>query len=101
MKTLMKCAVVMAVMTPATAVQAASAKDCGYQADVVEVIRQARIERVRERKVVAYVASTEPSWPERYNAAVPLMTPWVYEMKMADVRKQDLAAAWKELCLQQ
>jgi|TARA_R110000850_G_scaffold29198_8_gene80770 hypothetical protein len=73
--------------------------DCGYQAAVVEAVRQARIERVKERSVPAHVAAASPEWPEKYNAVVPLVAPWVYEMKMRDVKANDLGAAWKEMCL--
>lgn len=74
-------------------------KDCGYQAQVVEAIRQARIAKVRERKVEAHIAAQKPDWPEGYNAAIPLIKPWVYEMKMKDVVEKDVAGAWKEMCL--
>ncbi|KIN60401.1 hypothetical protein Z945_1372 [Sulfitobacter noctilucae] len=73
---------------------------CGYQAAVVSAIQQARLDRVRERKVQERVLENA-TWPENFNTAIPLLTPWVYEMKMRDVREQDLAAAWTELCLQQ
>ncbi|KIN63983.1 hypothetical protein Z946_2866 [Sulfitobacter noctilucicola] len=73
---------------------------CGYQAEVVKAIQQARLDRVRERKVQEHVLAVA-TWPDNYNTAIPLLTPWVYEMKMRDVRKQDLAAAWTELCLAQ
>ena len=88
-----------------TAVPAFAADDkttsCAYQADVVAAVRQARIDRVKEQKVREKLLAASPSWPESYNAAIPLVTPWVYEMKRRDVVKQDLAAAWKELCLSQ
>lgn len=74
--------------------------DCAHQAAVVGAVRQARIDRVKERKVPEHVAASA-TWPESYNTAIPLVTPWVYEMKMRDVKKQDLAAAWNELCLAQ
>jgi len=79
---------------------AAKTESCTYQADVVEAVRQARIARVNERGVKGHVEA-KATWPAQYNAAIPLVTPWVYEMKMRDVRTQDLAGAWKELCLQQ
>ena len=79
--------------------QTAKETDCTYQADVVEAVRQARIERVKERKVPAHVQAAAPGWPEKYNAVVPLVAPWVYEMKMADVKANDLGAAWKEMCM--
>ena len=76
-------------------------ESCGYQADVVAAIQQARLKRVKERDVPKAIAATNPGWPENYNAAIPLIAPWVYEKKMRIIRKEDLAAAWKELCLQQ
>lgn len=95
-------AVVALGLTVGLPVQAASKKetDCGYQADVVGAVQKARIARVRERKVVDAVEAAA-DWPEKYNAVIPLVTPWVYEMKLKDVKAQDLAAAWKENCLAQ
>jgi hypothetical protein len=94
--------VIAAVVAGGGSAQAASKKetDCGHQASVVGAIQQARIDRVGERKVAAHVTENA-TWPENYNGAIPIMTPWVYEMKMRDVKKQDLAAAWNEMCLQQ
>ncbi len=74
---------------------------CGHQADVVAAIQQARLDRVAEREVPAAIAATNPTWPENYNAAIPLITPWVYEKKRKVIKNEDLSAAWKELCLQQ
>ncbi|MEX0319295.1 MAG: hypothetical protein AB3N21_15150 [Ruegeria sp.] len=92
-----------ATVLMAAPVHAAETKEqsCQYQADVVAAIQQARLDRVKERDVPAAIAKTGPDWPENYNAAIPLITPWVYEQKMRDVRKKDLSAAWLELCLQQ
>jgi type II secretory pathway pseudopilin PulG len=92
-------AVVAALGGPA---MAASKKetDCAHQAAVVAAVQQARIDRVGERKVPAHVAANA-TWPDRYNTAIPLVTPWVYEMKMRDVRAQDLSSAWQEMCLAQ
>lgn len=88
------------LVTAAPAFAATAAEvDCAYQADVVEAVRQARIDRVKEREVSAAIKAKAPTWPEKYNAAIPLIAPWVYEMKMGDVKQNDLAAAWKELCL--
>jgi hypothetical protein len=98
--TLVITAGLLATAAPVLA-QTAKETDCTYQADVVEAVRQARIERVKERKVAAHVEATAPSWPEKYNAVVPLVAPWVYEMKMSDVKANDLGAAWKEMCMGQ
>lgn len=76
-------------------------ESCGYQADVVSAIQQARIDRVEERGVQAHILAQSPTWPEQYNNAIPLITPWVYEQKRRVIRNEDLAAAWNELCLQQ
>ncbi len=76
-------------------------QSCAYQAQVVAAIQVARLDRVKERDVPAAIAATNPDWPENYNAAIPHMVPWVYEMKRRVVRNEDLSAAWSELCLQQ
>ena len=41
------------------------------------------------------------TWPQSFNTASPMVTPWVYEVKMRGVKKTDLGAAWKEMCLAQ
>jgi hypothetical protein len=76
------------------------AQSCQYQAQVVAAIQKARLDRVRERDVPAAIAKTNPTWPENYNAAIPLITPWVYEQKMRDVRNKDLGAVWNDICIQ-
>jgi len=92
-------AISMAVSGPA---QAASKKEesCMHQAAVVAAVQQARLDRVKEHEVPATVQA-QATWPEDFNTAIPLVTPWVYEMKMRDVKKSDLSAAWKEMCLAQ
>jgi len=93
--------VVLAVSAMAgteAAANAAKELDCKRQANVVSGVQQARLGRVPERKVYDLVAAAA-TWPEAYNKVIPLVTPWVYEMKMKDVKSQNLAAAWKELCL--
>jgi hypothetical protein len=86
----------------ATPVFAAETKkeSCGYQADLVAAIQQARKDNVKERDVPAAIAATNPTWPDNYNAAIPLLTPWVYEQKRRDIRKVDLSAVYQEQCLQ-
>jgi len=74
---------------------------CGYQAEVVSAIQQARLDRVPERGVQEHILAQSPTWPAKYNNAIPLITPWVYEQKRKTIRKEDLGAAWSELCLQQ
>jgi|TARA_R110000850_G_scaffold3330_3_gene15986 hypothetical protein len=89
----------VSLAAPAWAVSSDAEVSCAYQADVVQAVRQARLDRVKERGVAKHVAASAPAWPAKYNAVVPLVTPWVYEMKMRDVKANDLGAAWKEMCL--
>ncbi|WP_299885169.1 hypothetical protein [uncultured Ruegeria sp.] len=98
---MLRIAIAAAVLATPLAAAETKEQSCQYQADVVAAVQQARLDRVKERDVPKAVSDTEPTWPESYNAAVPLITPWVYEQKMRDVRKKDLGAAWLELCLQQ
>ena len=93
---------VFALSLLATPVLAGDSKavSCQYQADVVAAIQQARLDRVKERNVPAAIADTNPQWPDNYNAAIPLITPWVYDQKMRVIRKTDLSAILLEQCLQ-
>ncbi|MEC7257943.1 MAG: hypothetical protein VXW58_09000 [Pseudomonadota bacterium] len=79
--------------------EVSKAESCLYQAQVVAAIQKARLDRVKERDVPAAIAETAPTWPESYNAAIPLIAPWVYEKKMRVVRNNDLSEAWNEVCL--
>ncbi|WP_299142013.1 hypothetical protein [uncultured Tateyamaria sp.] len=78
-----------------------AAESCGYQADVVAAVQQARLDRVPEREVQDHIIAQSPEWPEQYNNAIPLIAPWVYEQKRKIIRNESLADAWTELCLQQ
>lgn len=93
--------VAFCVVAASPAFAVSKAKDCGFQSDVVAAVQAARVARVGERKVPAHVAEASPEWPEKYNAVIPLVTPWVYGMKMGEVKSTDLAAAWNEMCLSQ
>ncbi len=86
--------------TPAFAAET-KAQSCGYQADIVAAIQKARLDRVKERNVPAAIAATNPAWPENYNAAIPLITPWVYEKKRKVLKKENLSAVWTEMCMAQ
>lgn len=92
---------VLATAAPVAAEELTKEESCGYQADVVAAVQQARKDRVKERDVAEAVAATEPDWPESFNNAVPLIAPWVYEQKMKVIRKEDLGAVWLEQCLNQ
>ena len=98
---MLRIAVAAALLATPLAAAETKEQSCQYQADVVAAVQKARLDKVKERGVAEAVAATGPTWPENYNAAIPLITPWVYEQKMRDVRKKDLGAAWLELCLQQ
>ena len=76
-------------------------ESCGYQADVVSAIQQARRDRVKERELSETLIAAEPEWPDNYNAAIPLIAPWIYEQKMKVIRNEDLGAVWNERCLDQ
>lgn len=76
-------------------------ESCGYQAEVVAAIQQARLDRVSERDVQEHILAQSPEWPEQYSNAIPLIAPWVYEQKRKTIRNESLADAWSELCLQQ
>jgi len=76
-------------------------ESCGYQAQVVAAIQQARLDRVKERDVAETLTAADPAWPENYSAAIPLMAPWVYQQKMRVIRNEDLSVVWNELCLTQ
>jgi len=98
--------VLIAALTAAVFASPVSAADsseetCGYQADVVAAVQQARLDRVKERDLTETLTIVEPSWPENYNAAIPLVAPWIYDQKMKVIRKEDLGAVWKEQCLAQ
>lgn len=74
-------------------------ESCAHQADIVAAIQQARLDNVAEADVGQTILAHAPTWPENYNAAIPVITPWVYEQKLDDLRDQDLAAIWMEMCL--
>ena len=86
--------------TPALA-QETKEESCALQAQVVAAIQQARLDRVAEREVSDHILAQNPTWPEKYNNAIPLIVPWVYEQKRRTIRNESLADAWSELCLQQ
>jgi hypothetical protein len=81
--------------------QESKEESCGYQADVVAAIQQARLDRVAERDVQSHILAQSPAWPEQYSNAIPLIAPWVYEQKRKVIRNESLSDAWSELCLQQ
>ena len=103
MKTLttLSAALLSAVIAAPVMAAVTAEESCGYQADVVAAIQQARLDRVKERNLAETLAAAEPAWPENFNATIPLIAPWIYEQKMKVIRKEDLGAVWKERCLEQ
>lgn len=96
---------VMAFLLALTALPASAQTEkeasCRLQADVVVAIQQARLDRVRERRVEKAILDTSPTWPEKYNNLIPILTPWVYELPMDQVRENDLGEVWNTACLNQ
>lgn len=74
-------------------------KECGYQADIVAAVRQARLDRVSERNVTNTVLAGEVSWPERYNVTIAIFAGEIYKLKMRELRKTDVAKQWRGACL--
>lgn len=72
---------------------------CGYQADVVDAIQKARLDKVKERGVEKVILDTDPQWPAKFNKTIPLIAPWVYELPIKQVRENDLGDIWNESCL--
>ena len=103
MKTLttLSAALLAAVISAPVAAAETAEETCGYQADVVAAIQAARLDRVKERNLSETLTAGEISWPENYNAAIPLVAPWIYDQKMKVIRNDDLGAVWKEQCLAQ
>jgi len=100
MKKLLGLAALAVVVSSPTFAASQKETDCFYQASVVAAVQNARLKRVSEGEVAGTVMATA-DWPERYSDAIPLITPWVYEMKMGDLRKENLAAAWQQMCMAQ
>lgn len=92
-------AAALALNAGSAAAETAKEADCGHQAAIVSAIQKARMDRVKERKVSEAVLAGEVTWPERYNAAIPLFTGEIYKLKKRDLRKTDLGAQWKAACL--
>jgi hypothetical protein len=85
----------------ATPVLAEDTKEvsCGYEAQVMAAVQQARLDRVKKEDLTGHIAGTSPAWPDNYSAAIPQMAEFVYGQKRKDLRKQDLGVLWQEQCL--
>lgn len=75
--------------------------DCRYQADVAAAVQKARLDGVRERDLPKAIADGNPTWPDRYNNAIPVFAGEVYKLKKRDLKKIDLGAQWMEMCVAQ
>lgn len=71
---------------------------CGYEAQVMAAVQNARMDRVKQEDVAAHVAESA-SWPDNYNAAIPQLAEFVYQQKRRDLKKQDLGEMWEQQCL--
>jgi hypothetical protein len=97
----LKFALVLGLCAPVSALaQSEKEVSCTHQAAVVGAVQQARLDDVAQDAVQAHV-SEAAVWPEKFNAIIPIVTPWVYELPAEDVRSNDLAQVWNEGCLSQ
>ena len=92
----------LALMCGAVPAFAQSEKEvnCGYQAEVIAAIQDARGRLVRESKVEQRILEADPTWPARYSKMIPTAAQWVYSLPRKDAKNLDLAGIWKEGCLQ-
>jgi hypothetical protein len=96
-----KLVLVLALCAPVgVAAQSEKEVSCTYQAAVVGAVQQARLDDVSQDAVQAHVTEAA-MWPEKFNAIIPIVTPWVYELPAQDLQSNDLAQVWNEGCLNQ
>lgn len=88
------------ILSAAPVAAETKAETCAYQGAVVTSVQSARVAKVREAKVADTIAGLNPTWPEKYNAMIPIVTPWVYEVPKEQL-EQDLGAVWNAQCLAQ
>ncbi|MEM7318603.1 MAG: hypothetical protein AAF408_06215, partial [Pseudomonadota bacterium] len=68
---MLRLAIALAVLsTPVFATESKEAS-CGFQAQVIQAIQKARMDRVKESDVAAKIAASNPTWPAKYNAVIP------------------------------
>lgn len=85
----------------ATSLWGAESKEvsCRHQADVLSAVQKARLDRVQEKDVADVIAASDPSWPERYNKAIPSLTGFVFAQKRRALRKTDLGDVMYQSCV--
>lgn len=72
---------------------------CTIQGDIVAALSQAKLDRVPEKKAAAHVTKGA-TWPSKYNAAVPIYVGEVYKLKRKVLRETDMAANWRNACME-
>ncbi|WP_333683016.1 hypothetical protein [Pontibaca methylaminivorans] len=72
--------------------------DCTYQARVVAALQQARLAGTSEPDAPQAVFGAGRDWPENYDAAIPLIAPWVYEQPLEALKQEDLSTLWLDAC---
>ena len=76
-------------------------ESCGYQADVVAAVQSARADGVAQADLGPHIEASAPEWPANFNAMIPLVAPWVYEVPAEQFADADLAELWRARCLEQ
>jgi hypothetical protein len=86
-------------VSPMTLAAAEKEEACRLQADVVAAVQQARLDRVKQDKVIDTVFEANPDWPAAMRDAMPPTVDWVYSMKRRDLRKVELGPVAETQCL--
>lgn len=92
-------ALVLALMAAPALAAEDREETCGYEAQVMTAVQQARMDRVAQGDVAAHITASAPAWPERFNAAIPGMVDYIYQMRRRDLKDNDFGAIWKQQCL--
>ena len=74
-------------------------QDCTWQAQIVAAVQKARLDGVRQEKVVDTIKASDPAWPDNYDNAIPLFAAQIYQLKKRDLRTNDLGAEWMNTCM--
>ncbi|GHG90389.1 hypothetical protein [Pseudodonghicola xiamenensis] len=72
---------------------------CGYEAQVMAAVQKARLDKVAQDKVAEHLVASSHAWPEQYNAAIPGMVDYIYQMKRRDLKANDFGAIWNQQCI--
>lgn len=87
-------------VTPAFA-EAGKQETCRLSGELMNAVRQARLDRVSKGNAPSHILAENPAWPAAYGQAIPALVDQVYAMKRREVRKNDLGALAEQQCLQQ